>query len=504
MNVLLILCHPRKTSLNAALYRAFRQGLVEAKVPFRELVLADMQFDPDVHEESPADQHFEDDIRHAQQLIRWSDHLVFVYPTWWGSYPARLKGFLDRVLTPGFAFQYWPDGNGWEQGLQGKTAQLLTTMDTPRWVYRWIYKNPGFNTLARATLGFCGIRTVRKTVFGPVISSTAKQRRCWLEQARREGLRLGEGALSPVQRRVDKLLAWLQALRLQFYPMTLIAYGVGALAAAHQMHSFDSGRFWLGYAALFFLEVATVLANDYFDYESDRQNRNAGPFTGGSRVLVDGKLSFGEVRRGIFLAFGVSSLLLCYLLTTAPDPAPLGVSLLVLAALALGYTVPPLKLSHRGLGELVVALTHSIGVVLPGYLLQGGDLHDPLPWLLSLPLGLAVLPAIVLSGVPDYDADAAAGKNTLVVKLGIRGALIAATLLPILTIAATLVCRQLPGVAGAYGYWIYLAVPHAAWLIWQLGKCLWHRRAAERIDGLMVLALTFILWFGAIPLIRLW
>jgi len=93
--------------------------------------------------------------------------------------------------------------------------------------------------------------------------------------------------------------------------MTLIAYGVGALVAAHQTHSFDSGRFWLGYAALFFLEVATVLANDYFDYESDRQNRNAGPFTGGSRVLVDGKLSFGKVRRGIFLAFGLSSLLLC-------------------------------------------------------------------------------------------------------------------------------------------------------------------------------------------------
>jgi 4-hydroxybenzoate polyprenyltransferase len=74
------------------------------------------------------------------------------------------------------------------------------------------------------------------------------------------------------------LFAWLQALRLQFYPMTLIAYAVGALAAAQQTQAFDSGRFWLGYAALFFLEVATVLANDFFDYESDRQNPNAGPF----------------------------------------------------------------------------------------------------------------------------------------------------------------------------------------------------------------------------------
>jgi 1,4-dihydroxy-2-naphthoate octaprenyltransferase len=187
-----------------------------------------------------------------------------------------------------------------------------------------------------------------------------------------------------------------------------------------------------------------------------------------------------------------------------PNPAPPGVNLLVLAPLAMGYTVPPLKFSHRGLGELVVAVTHSIGVILPGYLLQGGDWHDPLPWLLSLPLGLAVLPAIILSGVPDYDADAASGKNTLVVKLGIRRTLIAATLLPILTIAAVIAVRQLDNLADAYGYWIYLAVPHAAWLIWQLLKYLRHERVSERIDGLMVLALTFILWFGVIPLIRLW
>lgn len=170
----------------------------------------------------------------------------------------------------------------------------------------------------------------------------------------------------------------------------------------------------------------------------------------------------------------------------------------------MGYTVPPLKLSHRGLGELVVALTHSIGVILPGYLLQGGDWHDPLPWLLGLPLGLAVLPATILSGVPDYDADAAAGKNTLVVKLGIRGALIAATLLPILAVAAALFCRELDGMADAHGYWIYLAVPHAAWLSWRLGKYLRQRTLTGRIDGLMALALTSILWFGAIPLIRLW
>jgi putative NADPH-quinone reductase/1,4-dihydroxy-2-naphthoate octaprenyltransferase len=504
MNVLLIFCHPRKDSLNGALYQAFREGVLEAGVAFHELVLADLQFDPDVHEESPAAQHFEEAISEAQELISQADHLVFVYPTWWGSYPARLKGFLDRVLTPGFAFQYLPDGNGWEQRLRGKTAQLLTTMDTPHWVYRWIYKNPGYNTLARATLGFCGIRTVRKTIFGPVISSTAEQRRHWLQQARQEGLRLRDGARSARQRATDKILAWLQALRLQFYPMTLIAYSVGALAVAQHPQSFDNRLFWLGYAALFFLEVATVLANDYFDYESDRQNRHAGPFTGGSRVLVDGKLSFREVRYGIVLAFGVFILLSVYLISVAGAALPLTVNLLVLALLAMGYTVPPLKFSHRGLGELVVAVTHSSGVILPGYLLQGGSWHDPLPWLLSLPLGLAVLPAIILSGIPDYDADRDTGKNTLVVKLGIRGALIAAIPLAILAALLAVIWQQWDGIAGAYGSWIYIVVPYAAWLVWKLGKYLHQVRVAQRINTLMVLALSFIIWFGVIPLIRLW
>jgi 1,4-dihydroxy-2-naphthoate octaprenyltransferase len=377
-------------------------------------------------------------------------------------------------------------------------------MDTPYWVYRWIYGNPGFNALAIATLGFSGIRTVRRTVFGPVIASTAEQRRGWLERAYREGLRLRDGALSSRQRRTDKLLAWLQALRLQFYPMTLIAYAVGALAAARETGSLDSGPFWLGYAALFALEAATVFTNDLFDFESDRRNPNAGPFTGGSRVLVNGKLSFRELRLGSHAAFGAFLALAALLLTIGPNPLPLGLCLLALAVLAIGYTLPPLKLSHRGLGELAVAITHSIGVMLPGYLIQGGDWHDPLPWVLSLSLGLSVLPAILLSGIPDRDADHAAGKRTLAVHLGIPGTLLMAGVLSILAATSAVLCRQLPGIASLYGGWIYLTIPHAVWLAWRLIERRRRAPVASRIDGLLALALTFIVWFGAIPLIGLW
>lgn len=79
----------------------------------------------------PNQQAFEDDIRKARALILWAEHLVFVYPTWWGTLPALLKGFLDRVLTPDFAFITCEGGTGYQGLLGGRSAQLITTMDTP-------------------------------------------------------------------------------------------------------------------------------------------------------------------------------------------------------------------------------------------------------------------------------------------------------------------------------------------------------------------------------------
>ena len=89
--------------------------------------------------------------------------------------PARLKGLLDRVLTPEFAFREI-DGR-YEPLLTGRAAHLITTMDTPIWVYRFIYYSPGVRALSLATLGFCGIKPVEVSRIGPVKPST----RCGLE-----------------------------------------------------------------------------------------------------------------------------------------------------------------------------------------------------------------------------------------------------------------------------------------------------------------------------------
>ncbi|MGH6916511.1 MAG: NAD(P)H-dependent oxidoreductase, partial [Geminicoccaceae bacterium] len=420
LKVLIVVGHPRKASFCGALARAYRKGAARAGAVLRELWLADLRFDRDVRSFDPEVQPVEKDVRRAKELIAWADHLVFVYPTWWGTMPGLLKAFLDRVLAPGFAFEEMPNGR-WRPLLKGRSADLVTTMDTPGWAYRWIYRAPGDNAMKRASLGYCGIATSRVLRFGPIKDSLPEQRQAWLEAAERRGLALRQGAFSPGQKLGRGVLAWLQALRLQFYPMTWLAYLLGALLAAIG-GGLDYAAFWWGLAALAFLEAATVFSNDLLDLPGDRINLNFGPFTGGSRVLVDGMLTVPQARRAIGAALLLTLACAGGVLATTADPAASGVLLLAMAALALGYTVQPLALSHRGLGELDVGLTHATGAILCGFVLQGGALGDPAPWLLSLPLTLAVLPSIILAGVPDRDADRAIGKGTLAVRLGVRGA----------------------------------------------------------------------------------
>jgi 1,4-dihydroxy-2-naphthoate polyprenyltransferase len=498
LKVLIVVGHPRKASLCGALARAYRKGAAQAGAELRELWLADLRFDRDVHSFDPEVQPVEKDVRHARELITWADHLVFVYPTWWGTMPGLLKGFLDRVLAPRFAFEDLPNGS-WRPLLGGRSADLITTMDTPGWAYRWIYRAPGHNAMKRASLGFCGIATSRVLRFGPIKDSSPEQRRAWLEAAEWRGRALRQGAFSPAQKAGRGALAWLQALRLQFYPMTWLAYLLGALLASIG-GGLDHVAFWWGLAALFFLEAATVFSNDLLDLESDRINANFGPFTGGSRVLVDGILDIADVRRAVGVALGLALLCTGGVLTTTTAPAASAALLMVIAALSIGYTVPPLKLSHRGLGELDVGLTHATGAILCGFVFQGGGLGDPAPWLLSLPLALAVLPSIVLAGVPDRDADRSIGKGTLAVRLGVSGALALAGSFAVLAAAAALILLWTSPVGGLLAGIEYLAPLHAMLLLILLARQAPHADDLARIDGLLVASLSYMLWFVMVPL----
>jgi putative NADPH-quinone reductase/1,4-dihydroxy-2-naphthoate octaprenyltransferase len=500
LRVLLIQGHPRPGSFCDAVAEAYAAGAGEAGVDLRRLDLRALSFSPHVTQPSPLDQAIEPDLQEAVAVLAWAQHMVFVFPTWWGAMPALLKGFLDRALMPGFAFAHRADGHGWEKLLQGRTAELLTTMDTPPLVYRWIYGAPGVRALARATLGFCGIRTVRTRLFGPILNSTPADRAAWLAQAGTLGRRLQNGVLGPWQRFGDGMLSWLAALRLQFHPMAWAAYALGSRIGAGTWHGMAMSRFWGGLLAVFSLEVATVLTNEWFDLPSDHRNKNHSVFSGESRVLVDGRI------RPVALRAGIGFALLIYLVTAAWlawQRAALWPLLIIAPVLGLGYTAPPLCFSWRGAGELDVAVTHSLLLLLFGHVLQGGAWDDPKPWLLGLPIAFSVFAAITLSGLPDAEADRAVGKRTLAVLAGADSAVRAAWLATVLTVAGAALAWSFALPVGWPLAFCVSALAHGLYQLKRLSMLRALPQTAGRIDSDMSTALGFILWFVTIPLLSL-
>ncbi|WP_138094742.1 NAD(P)H-dependent oxidoreductase [Sphingobacterium daejeonense] len=74
------------------------KGAEKAGAQVEYLEVIDLDFEHNVLVASPQNQHREKDILHAQSLIKWADHLVFIYPTWWGNMPAVLKAFYRSSI----------------------------------------------------------------------------------------------------------------------------------------------------------------------------------------------------------------------------------------------------------------------------------------------------------------------------------------------------------------------------------------------------------------------
>jgi putative NADPH-quinone reductase len=182
--ILLIMGHPNKDSLGNALADAYQAGTEETGAEFKRLNLEDLDFDMNLHLGYKEIQELEPDLKKAQELIIWAEHLVFVYPTWWATMPALLKGFIDRTFLPGFAFKYKKDSPWWDKLLAGRSARIITTMDAPYFYYWLVYGNAGHKAMKKATLEFCGVKPVKITTFGSVKNSTPEKRGKWLAKVK--------------------------------------------------------------------------------------------------------------------------------------------------------------------------------------------------------------------------------------------------------------------------------------------------------------------------------
>jgi putative NADPH-quinone reductase len=122
----------------------------------------------------------------VQEAIAWADHLLIVYPLWLGEMPALLKGLLEQVLRPGFAYRTGP-GQRAVRPLKGKSARVVVTMGMPALAYRWYFGAHGLKNLRRNVLAFVGIGPVRASLIGIVEGIDARRRARWLGAMRRLG-----------------------------------------------------------------------------------------------------------------------------------------------------------------------------------------------------------------------------------------------------------------------------------------------------------------------------
>jgi len=188
--ILIINGHPDKESYCFELAQSYKKGADLTGADCKLVNLIDLNFDPVLRQGYRKRTELEPDLLAIQQDILNADHLVFVYPTWWSTYPALLKGFIDRVFLPEFAFRYQEKSPFPEKLLKGKTARLIVTMDTPKWYYSLAYKRPGHNSMKIGILKFCGIKPVKITSFGPVKSSNKNKRDQWIDITEQLGQKL--------------------------------------------------------------------------------------------------------------------------------------------------------------------------------------------------------------------------------------------------------------------------------------------------------------------------
>ena len=188
MRTLIILGHPNKESFCASLADAYESGAKEKGGDVMRMNLIDLKFDPILRSGYGRIQNLEPDLVEAQRLLKWANHLVFVFPVWWSAPPALLKGFIDRVFLPGFAFKYREHSSKWDKMLLGKSSRLIITSDAPvAWLYL-AYFHPAVNMMKKAVLEFCGVSPVSITSFGSIKNANDKKRKILLDKSYREGL----------------------------------------------------------------------------------------------------------------------------------------------------------------------------------------------------------------------------------------------------------------------------------------------------------------------------
>jgi putative NADPH-quinone reductase len=188
-HILLIQGHPDAAHehLCHTLADAYAGGALEAGHELRNCVVAQLDF-PLLRNQREWEQDAPPPaLRQTQDDIVWAQHLVLVYPLWLGDMPALLKGFLEQVARPGFAFARDRLTPLAKKPLAGRSARVIVTMGMPALVYRWYFRAHSVRSLKRNILRFVGIAPVHETLIGMTASPDAETVAGWVGKLRALG-----------------------------------------------------------------------------------------------------------------------------------------------------------------------------------------------------------------------------------------------------------------------------------------------------------------------------
>ena len=215
-----------------------------------------------------------------------------------------------------------------------------------------------------------------------------------------------------------KIIYLWQIVKLARLPIVLAVipvFLIGVLFALHNGANFSLINFLWGFGILFIIEIAASYANDYFDYEADKHNKQFG-FSGGSGVLLENPELLTFAKWASVFMFVLSLVLTGFFIIVASLPFWILGYIGIAIFFCWFYTAPPLRFVYRGLGELPHLLA---GVMFPGWgyiILTGTITLDLLVF--AIPFGLFGLTVILNFEIPDREADIHSGKQTLIVKKG--------------------------------------------------------------------------------------
>lgn len=170
--ILIIDANPSEKSLCRVFSDTYYESAKNAGFDVKKLSLRDLNFELNLKNGYHQIQELEPDLEKSQALIKWCEHLVLIYPMWWGSMPALLKGFLDRCWLPGFAFKYHEKDPFWDKLLIGRSARMIVTSDAPYIYNLFAYFNAPYSVTRKTILQFCGFNPVKLTAIGRVKSLT--------------------------------------------------------------------------------------------------------------------------------------------------------------------------------------------------------------------------------------------------------------------------------------------------------------------------------------------